>query len=247
MNLEEQIEHSYTLFEKYTIEKTLYVCKRCCVSDSDEAALVNTPLRQITAQQLRCGYFESARNHSDQELWEMKHFLPRVLELMANFEVPDVSPETVFYRLNLEKRDKWPSEELQLLTDYSVLFFEKCLAYYPYSPDDCDISTYLMMFSSAHFDLKPILKSWEKVDTLESLLHFNDFVLTGTEFDTENQLTLKNTYVDAENDKAIIDWLNDNDVKDGFSEKISRILEENKSLEKETLEELRFLNELLVV
>ena len=247
MNLEELIEHSYTLFEKYTIGKTLDVCKRCCVSDSDEAALVNTPLRQITAQQLRSGYFESARSHSDQELWEMKHFLPRVLELMANFEVPSVGPETVFYRLNLEKQDKWPSEELQLLTDYSVLFFEKCLGYCPYSPDDCDISTYLLMFSSAHFDLKPILKSWENVDTPESLLHFNEFVLTGTEFDSENKLILKNTYSDAENDTAIIDWLNDNDVKDGFSEKIIRILEENNSLDKEIIEELRFLNELLAV
>ncbi|HLO44266.1 MAG TPA: hypothetical protein VK175_08045 [Leadbetterella sp.] len=247
MNLEELIEHSYIIFEKYTIGKTLDVCKRCCISDSDEAALVNTPLRQISMQQLRSGYFESARSNSDRELWEMKHFLPRVLELMANFEVPDASAETVFYRLNLANRDKWPSEELQLLSDYSVLFFEKCLAYFPYSPDDCDISTYLLMFSAAHFDLKPIIKIWEKVDTLESLLNFNEFILTGTEFNLENKLILKNTYADAENDKAIIDWLNDKNVKASFSKKIIRILQENKSLDKETFEELSFLNELLVV
>lgn len=247
MNLEELIEHSYTIFEKYTIGKTLEVCKRCCVSDSDEAALVNTPLRQISTQQLRSGYFESARSNSDQELWEMKHFLPRVLQLMANFEVPDASTETVFYRLNLANRDKWLTEELQLLSDYSVLFFEKCLGYFPYSPDACDISTYLLMFSAAHFDLKPILKSWEKVNTLESLLNFNEFVLTGTEFNPENKLILKNTYTDAENNKAIIDWLNDKNVKANFSKKITRILLENKNLDKETFEELSFLNELLVV
>ena len=45
MQLEEIIEYSYKLFEKYTIGSTLDVCKRCCVSDADEAILINTPLR----------------------------------------------------------------------------------------------------------------------------------------------------------------------------------------------------------
>lgn len=79
------------------------------------------------------------------------------------------------------------------------------------------------------------------------LLDFNEFVLTGTELNPENKLILKNTYADAENDKALMDWLNDKNVKASFSEKITRILQENKSLDKETFEELSFLNELLVV
>ena len=114
MLLNEIVEKSYKLFESYTIGQTLDVCKRCCVSDADEALLVNTPLREVSSLVLRSGYFESARAYTDRELWEMKHFLPKVLELVSEFDFPCASTEEVFMRLELHKPERWTSEELQL-------------------------------------------------------------------------------------------------------------------------------------
>jgi len=107
MELNELIEKASKIFESYKIGKTLAVCKACCVTDDEEAELVNSPLRTTTSNILWRAYYESARNFSDRELLEMKHFLPRVLELVNNFDVPCHSPEIVFTRLGLHKPEQW--------------------------------------------------------------------------------------------------------------------------------------------
>ncbi|GGD60194.1 hypothetical protein GCM10011514_25170 [Emticicia aquatilis] len=243
MLLEEVIEKSYKLFESYTIGQTLDVCKRCCVSDADEARLVNTPLREVSSSVLRAGYFESARAYTDRELWEMKHFLPRVLELVSNFDFPCVSVEEVFLRLELHQPKRWTSEELQLLQDFSVEFFKKCLSYYPYSPDGDDISTYLTMFGVAHFPVRPILDAWTNAENTESTLLFKDFVInefnyqTSSYFETQNENETFN--------EIVSNWLNDAAVKSKFSIKIDSILAEHQNLDADVIQESRLVKELL--
>lgn len=243
MLLDEIVEKSYKLFESYTIGQTLDVCKRCCISDADEARLVNTPLREVSSSVLRSGYFESARAYTDRELWEMKHFLPRVLELVSNFDFPCASVEEVFIRLELHKPERWTSEELQLLQDFSVEFFKKCLSYYPYSPDGDDISTYLTMFGVAHFSLKPILDAWIEAENIESTLQFKDF--TSNEFNNPTSSYFETQNEEESINKTISNWLNDTIVQRKFSIKIKQVLAENKSLDAETMQELSLVKELL--
>lgn len=243
MLLEEIVEKSYKLFENYTIGATLDVCKRCCVSDADEARLVNTPLREISSSVLRSGYFESARGYTDRELWEMKHFLPIVLTLVSNFDFPCASTEEVFMRLDLHKPEHWTSEELQLLQDFSVEFFKKCLTYYPYSPEGDDISTYLTMFGVAHFPLKPILDAWTNAENIESTLQFKDFIINEFNYQTSSYFETQNE--EESINKIISNWLNDADVKSKFLIKIDKIMAENKNLDSETVEELSLVKELL--
>lgn len=237
MQLDELIEKSYQLFESYTIGKTLQICKGCCVTDEEEAELVNTPLRAVSSRLLWTAYYESARNYSDRELWEMKHFLPRVLELVNNFDFPCHSTEIVFKRLDLDKPEQWTKEEMQLLTDFSVLFFKKCLSYYPYSPDGDSIATYLVMFGIGHFDLNPILKEWENADNIESLLQFKDF-LNGIQY-------ISNAFSEPFVNEVIIKWLNDKDVRNKFLMKIEYEIMNNNSLGQETISELSWTYELL--
>lgn len=245
MLLDEIVEKSYKLFESYTIGQTLDVCKRCCISDADEARLVNTPLREVSSSVLRSGYFESARAYTDRELWEMKHFLPRVLELVSNFDFPCTSVEEVFIRLELHKPERWTSEELQLLQNFSVEFFKKCLSYYPYLPDGDDISTYLTMFGVAHFSLKPILNAWINSESIESTLQFKDFIINDIKYHSPNNFEIKNAFAEESTNTTLSNWLNDAAVKSKFSIKIERILVENKNLNAETMQELSLVKELL--
>lgn len=245
MEIDELIEKSYRLFEDYTIGKTLQVCKACCVTDEEEAELVNTPLRTTSSNLLWTAYYESARSYSDRELWEMKHFLPRVLELVNNFDFPCHSTEIVFIRLDLDKPEKWTKEEMQLLTDFSALYFKKCLTFYPYSPDGDSIATYLVMFGIGHFNLKPILTEWENADNIESILQFKDFVLNDIEYKVQDPYKLTNAFSEAFVDEAVINWLNDKTVKDKFSTKIENEIMNNKSLSQETIAELSWTYELL--
>lgn len=66
MQLNEIIEKSYLLFEKYTIGKTLDVCKcKVCITDEAEATLIKTPLRAIPSSLLERAYYNSARLFTD--------------------------------------------------------------------------------------------------------------------------------------------------------------------------------------
>ncbi len=242
MQLEEIIEYSYKLFEKYTIGSTLDVCKRCCVSDADEAILINTPLREISSSDLRVGYFASARSYSYQELLEMKYFLPRILELVSNFDIPCNSAEEVFLRLELHKPEYWTNKELQLLSDFSVEFFKKCLSYYPYSPDGDDISTYLTMFAVANFQVKPLLDAWVATENIESTLQFKDFFIQ--EFNNQASTYFQSEEVEELN-KTISNWLNDAAVKNRFLGKIDKILSENSNLDADSIQELSLVKDLL--
>ncbi len=242
MQLEEIIEYSYKLFEKYTIGSTLDVCKRCCVSDADEAILINTPLREISSSDLRVGYFASARSYSYQELLEMKYFLPRILELVSNFDIPCNSAEEVFLRLELHKPEYWTNKELQLLSDFSVEFFKKCLSYYPYSPDGDDISTYLTMFAVANFQVKPLLDAWVATENIESTLQFKDFFIQ--EFNNQASTYFQSEEVEELN-KTISNWLNDASVKNRFLGKINKILSENSNLDADSIQELSLVKDLL--
>ncbi len=242
MQLEEIIEYSYKLFEKYTIGSTLDVCKRCCVSDADEAILINTPLREISSSDLRVGYFASARSYSYQELLEMKYFLPRILELVSNFDIPCNSAEEVFLRLELHKPEYWTNKELQLLSDFSVEFFKKCLSYYPYSPDGDDISTYLTMFAVANFQVKPLLDAWVATENIESTLQFKDFFIQ--EFNNQASTYFQSEEVEELN-KTVSNWLNDAAVKNRFLGKIDKILSENSNLDADSIQELSLVKDLL--
>lgn len=102
-DLETLMEEAYSLFAPYTIGSTLCVCKACCVTDAEEQALVAAPLRQVSCELLQYGYFDSVCYHSDREHWELKHFLPRVLELVSQFEFPRFTPEVLFDRLDFDQ------------------------------------------------------------------------------------------------------------------------------------------------
>ena len=248
MEIDKLIEEAYRLFENYTVGKTLQICTFCCVTKEKEAELLKTPLRTIPSNLLDTAYYNSARNYSDRELWEMKHFLPRVLELVNNFDFPCHSTEIVFDRLDLDKTEKWTKEEIQLLTDFSVMFFKKCLTFYPCSPDGDRIETYLVMFGAANFDLKPILTEWENSQNIESLLQFKDFVIKDLQYSFKDLFPYKLTNAFSESfvDEVIINWLNNKIVKNKFSTRIENEIMENDNLDEKNIEELSMVYEMLM-
>jgi hypothetical protein len=83
--LHDLIEAVYALFSPYTLGPSLCVCKSCCVNDTQEQALLRTPLWEVSWEVLNDGFFVSARDYSGRESWEMSHFLLRVLEQATQF------------------------------------------------------------------------------------------------------------------------------------------------------------------
>lgn len=97
------IEDAYEVFAPYVVGATLDVCKACCVTDAEEQALLPVLLRDVPNRLLNSGYPASAFGHSDQERWELKHFLPRLLGLISQYNFPRFTPEIMLSRLDLRE------------------------------------------------------------------------------------------------------------------------------------------------
>jgi hypothetical protein len=212
ITLPELVEAAYPLFAPYTIGSTLSVCKACCVSEAEERELVHTPLRAVSRQLLDDAYYASARNYSAQERWEMKHFLPRVLELVTQFEFPCHSLEITFTRLDLDQPAHWLPRERQLLAAFARAYFEACLGRYPLPAGDT-LAAILLMFGLAHFELAPLLRAWETHNTLTSLAHLTDLLVDEICYTPPKPLQLTNAFTMPYVDQQLAGWLNDPAVR----------------------------------
>jgi hypothetical protein len=221
--LHDLIEAAYVLFAPYTLGSTLCVCKACCVSDVQEQALLRTPLREVSCQVLNDGFFGSAQAHSDQERWEMKHFLPRVLELATQFEFPVHSVEITFTRLDLDQSTHWPAAERQLLAAFARTYFEACLALYPL-PQGHQLTDILLLFGLAHFDLMPLLHSWATANSATSLAHLADLLLDELAYTPPKAGKLRNAFSTPHVDQQLLAWLSDRDVRATLLAQVEQLL-----------------------
>jgi hypothetical protein len=217
------IEAAYVLFAPYTLGATLSVCKACCVSDAQEQALLRTPLREVSWQVLSDGFFVSAQAHCDQERWEMKHFLPRVLELTTRFEFPVHSVEITFSRLELDQPAHWPAAERQLLAAFARTYFEACLARYPL-PDGHQLTDIFLMFGRAHFELTPLLHSWAMANSSTSLAHLADLLLYELDDTPPKAVKLRNPFSTPHVDQQLRAWLSDPDVRATLRAQMEQVL-----------------------
>lgn len=237
MKLAAIITEAYDLFAPYTIGKTLALCKACCITDAEEKALVDTPLREVSRDLLQGSYYESARNYSDQELWEMKHFLPRVLELVTKFEFPCHCTEITFTRLDLNQPEKWKPAELELLYNFSAAYFDKCLGSYPLPAGD-SLSDILVMFGIAHFALEGLLEKWSSANTPASLMHLKDFMLHEASYSKDGSFKLTNPFSTSQVDAVFAAWLQNAQVKQALSTQLENRILNPQGLDEATLGEV---------
>lgn len=217
------IRDAYALFAPYTIGRTLDVCKLCCVTDAEEKELVETPLPVISADLFAQAYYASAHGHSESELWQMKHFLPRVLKLVGEYEFPTYSVELTFQRLDLNQPAWWTAPERELLAAFALAYFRQSLARYPL-PMGESLDVLLVMFGSAHFDLEPLLQAWASQPGLTALLHLKDLVLRELHLNALSGPSLANAFATPLVSATVGDWLRCEPTRAFFTNAIEHIL-----------------------
>lgn len=89
-DLQEIVDESYDLFGRYSVSNSLDVCTACCVSPGEMKALLNRRLREILSETL--GVWNDAAKSDRPDLREFKHFLPRLLDLVSQFEFCPKAP-----------------------------------------------------------------------------------------------------------------------------------------------------------
>jgi hypothetical protein len=242
--LPQLIDAAYELFAPYTVGTVLDVCKACCVSDAEEQELLRTPLRTVSAAVLDAGYFSSARSGSEREHWELKHFLPRLLELVAQFDFPMHSTEITFSRLDLHHPAQWAAPERDLLQTFAEVFFAQCLGQYPL-PGGASLTELLIMFGLGHFDLSELLAAWAAARSPSAALHSKDFLLHEIRFGRASQHRLQNPFSEPHINAAVTAWLGTVGMPQYLAKQLEDQLLHDSVLSDDELNELSWAYEVL--
>lgn len=240
------IDAAYKLFAAYTVGPTLDVCKVCCVSDAEEQELLDTPLRTVSAAVLNAGYFYSARSYSEREHQELKHFLPRLLELVTQFDFPMHSTEITLNRLELHCPAQWPAPERALLQTFAEGFFTECLGQYPL-PNSTSLTEMLIMFGLGHFDLSRLLAAWAAARSTSSALHTKDFLLREVHFSRPSDWELQNPFAEPHINAAVAAWLHEPSVLPQLAQQLAQCMLRDHTLNDVVLSELSLAYEVLPV
>ncbi|MBK7885547.1 MAG: hypothetical protein IPJ81_18425 [Chitinophagaceae bacterium] len=173
----------------------------------------------------------------------MKYFLPRILELVADNDFPCHSPEATFTRLDLDILERWHKEEIEILANFSTVYFEKCLNIYPLPNERID--TIILMFGIAHFDLNTILNSWLQNSSTNCILHVTDLIINSLSYKNTEPYKLVNSFSTDETDKIVLNWINEKIVKNIFSESIEKIMNQDNQVSEKSKNELSWTYEFM--
>ncbi|MEM6262875.1 MAG: hypothetical protein AAGI38_10235 [Bacteroidota bacterium] len=141
--MEEIIKEAYSLFENYQAQSPLDICTDCCMDKKDEGVLASLPVKEIP-KSLLMEYNDGAAT-AKTPINELKHFLPRYIELIVNFDFPSHSTEISLKRLKPFDREEWTSDEIEFLEKFAFTFFKKCISIHPLPKSEV-IDSILIMF-----------------------------------------------------------------------------------------------------
>jgi hypothetical protein len=168
--LQAVIAEGYNVFARYTLAGPLTVCHcDCCMREENEGALRATPLKEIPAD-LLAEYTNSAHAWDDDVVArELRYFLPRYLELIAQNDPPDhLGLDICLRRLAYAHwRAKWPGPEVDVLDCFFDALLVASLPRLELSEWpagwrlDFDLADVLTLVVTADGDIKRMLAAWD--------------------------------------------------------------------------------------
>lgn len=234
------IDQAYALFSGYKAVTPLDVCTDCCMPAAEAQLLSNMPVKDIPGNMLTS--YNDGASSAKTPANEIKHFLPRYLELISRFEFPTHSPEIAFRRLYPFDPGEWTEAECRYLQDFSEAYFRHCLSVYPLPNFTDSIDSILTMFEKEPFDVKKMLSIWGDSMQVEALLHFKDLILH--RFDNYRS-KLSNPFSSKAFDHLVTTWADSKKTKAHFSRNIEILIVEQNECNEEDRNELSLLYEVI--
>ncbi|MBO6515014.1 MAG: hypothetical protein JJ975_00505 [Bacteroidia bacterium] len=229
--LERIIDEAYRVFKPYKASKPLDACTDCCLGREQEDELVSMAIRQIPFDLFY--EYNSAAKPTQLNPEEVLHFLPRLLELTAEFRFTYHSAELVLSRMACLNLEEMPEIECMVLMQYAELLVEKALRQYPL-PELERMDSIIAMLYNGGFAVEPMLTQWENNGSDEALLHFADLVLDGLQ--DKNGNIYKNGFADQTFNQTFQNWLKRPQVLDGFKRQLEEVVMHSNSYDSEVVE-----------
>lgn len=187
--LESAIAVLYETFAVYSLRPHIEGCP-CCVTEDNQKSIQSKTLKLLRSDELNYFAFKSMTTWGT--VADFKHFLPRLLELIA------FDPENFFWsetvigsKLNYANYDKWQAEEKAAVEEYLVCLWSYILANYP-SPS-IEPSEFIDSVGEVFEDLTLWLDIWQNHQSINALLHLSNFIENEISF---NSLKLELEIID---------------------------------------------------
>ena len=156
IDLASAIAGLYAAFSGYGLVLPMNACDHC-VSEDDQRLLASKPLRDLTSEDVSFYSFKAMTTFGT--VYDFKHFLPRVFELVATDPKFGVNPE-IAVGGKLEEADwhSWPEGEQMATESYLRAFWRDTLTRFP---SVVPVDACLGSIAHAVDDLTPFLCYWE--------------------------------------------------------------------------------------
>lgn len=213
-NFNTLITEAYALFAGYGMGEGIAVCSGhgCCLHPYAAELLRNTPVQQLERQLVYDFLDASEAEDTPLLIQQMKHLLPRILELMIQGEHLGME-----FALSKCKCDSglWLEQETAFLQRFASAYFaSKC------TDDDIEADAVLedtvLLFHLAGLDVWPLLKQWQAV--IDQTGPFNNFVfMLMCNFETGR---FDSAYEEEDLNRKMTDWISE----DGFKSSMLQVL-----------------------
>tara|TARA_B100000809_G_scaffold238112_1_gene258576 strand:+ start:97 stop:858 length:762 start_codon:yes stop_codon:yes gene_type:complete len=234
-SLDDIINDAYQLFSCYSVKQPLDACTNCCITKEQESKLASLRVKDIPFQLLYD--YNVAAKATNPDINELKHFLPRILELTSKFEFISHSIEVIFTQFDSFKPEQWTIEEKELIQSFGESFFRKCLKLFPL-PEMEQIDSILIMLYKTGIDVQKLFDIWTKELNQTSLLHFNNLLWNC--FKNPDSEILSNGFADDHLSTLIFTWSNQDYKLIQFQNEIESIIMDSGNLDEWTLNELNW-------
>ena len=151
--LRQAVEALYATFACYPLRDEIAGCP-CCIDENDQARIRSKRLRELTAEDL--SPFASHVPHLWGEPEDLKHFLPRILELLPEWMHMWPDPEVVGASLRRSGCQNWPDAERKVVQDYLLVWWRSFVA----GESEWDVNTAICAVGQVIDDLAPFLAVW---------------------------------------------------------------------------------------
>ncbi len=200
--LPESIRKLYRVFKSYRVLRHPEGCP-CCVSKADKRRLFSKPLEELTADDLSRFAWKALTTWGTVE--DLKHFLPRLVELIAADDRPSWDLEILFGKLRLAEWEAWPEGERQALGEFLNAIWFHCLSLE--SGSDW-LDELLCGLGRAANDLSPYLKLWTECKMRTAYDHLAQYVDCNSARLLKRRHLANSFWSDAEPQMTqVIDWL----------------------------------------
>ena len=223
ITLQDIIKKAYLVFKKYKISQPLNICN-CCVSTKQERELLTLKTDDIPVHTM-ASYLNSAkRNNKITSQEEIKHFLPRIIDLIVNNNLLDlvISEEIIFRILDHMIINEWNAKELDILEKFSKAFFIQKINKYPetFTGLGNEIDTTIIMLEKTKISLKKLLDIWLYTDNFSSTMHYKDLLVYYIKYQNlENSFGIENTNLG----KIVYQWATHTKTKEIFTKRFRSI------------------------